>query len=163
VKENEIDFFLYILLAGIWNKNAYKIYLRNLANIYSRDELEIMIDNCICIKDSFKEKCLFIYDSPDFISDVLLNNMYFELILIIQCVIGILSNEEFEELMYNPNYYYREDKKIAYTIIEENELFKVYENNLELEYCSELVKECKSKEEAIKVIEDIKGDGINEY
>lgn len=115
-KENSLDFFLYILLAGATNSNAFKIYLKKLSDIYNKECFEQMLNRSPFIKDVFKEKCMFIYD--------------------------------------NPSFYYSEDKKIAYSIIEEDDIYNVYEKNIAMDYEIRLERQCENKEDALKAVEE---------
>lgn len=153
-KENSLDFFLYILLAGATNSNAFKIYLKKLSDIYNKECFEQMLNRSPFIKDVFKEKCMFIYDNPSFISDSLLDTIYIETLLIVQGNIGILSITDFENIMYNPSFYYSEDKKIAYSIIEEDDIYNVYEKNIAMDYEIRLERQCENKEDALKAVEE---------
>ena len=56
--------------------------------------------------------------------------------------------------MYNPYFYYSEDKRIAYTVIEEEGLFNVYEKNIGEDSAPRLDSQCENLEEALRIIED---------
>ena len=153
-KEDMLDWYFYELLRTVYVKEDYRINIDNLVNMFNKEEINKLLENCIFVSKEFKEKCMFIYDYPSFVSKKKLSDMYFELILIIWGFLQILSKEDFDNTLYNPNFYYSKDKKMAYAIVKENDLFNVIEINLELETEEQITFECNSKELALQIIND---------
>lgn len=153
-KEDMLDWYFYELLRTVYVKEDYRINIDNLVNMFNKEEINKLLENCIFVSKEFKEKCMFIYDYPSFVSKKKLSEMYFELILIIWGFLQILSKEDFDNTLYNPNFYYSKDKKMAYAIVKENDLFNVIEINLELETEEQITFECNSKELALQIIND---------
>ena len=151
---DRLSVFLYYLLGITGLYGDYKSNLKNLMDVYSKEDISMLLDECLYVKNEFKEKCLFFCDYSCFASDEFLKNMYLELIYIIEGVIGLLSKEEFDSMMYNPNYYYSKDKRIACSIEEDNGMFNVLINDLQYRYVETLVESCESKEKAIEIIDD---------
>ena len=101
--EEKLYHFLFGLFLISNKQGTYKKSFANLANVYNRDEFVSLLDDCEYIKESFKDKCISMYDYPSYISDEFLDNNYLELFYIIEGVIGLVSKEEFDSLMYNEN------------------------------------------------------------
>lgn len=152
--ENKLDYFLYGLLAVTGLYGNYRINLNNLINIYNKDDIKELFDKCEYIKKPFKEKCMFMYDNPSFVSEEFLSNMYLELICIVEVFIGLISEDEFNSLMYNTAYYYSEDKTIAYTIEKDDDLYNVLVKDIQYGYEENIAEGLESEEIAIKIIED---------
>lgn len=153
-EEEKLDFFIYGLLGVVYMHGDYRENLNNLIKIHDKNEISILLDNCAFIKKPFKEKCMFIYDYPSFVSEKFLKDIYMELLMVTQGIIGLLSEDDFNERMYNPNYYYSEDKKVAYRIEEKKDLYDVIERNFMYEFDDPIITCCKSKEEALSVLKD---------
>ena len=151
-KEDMLDWYFYELLRTVYVKEEYRVNIDNLINIFNKEEINILLENCDFVSQEFQEKCMFIYNYPSFVSKKTLNDMYFELVLVIWGFLGILSKNDFDNTLYNPNFYYSQDKKMAYVIVKENELFNVVEINLELEIEEQITFDCDSEELAIQVI-----------
>lgn len=149
-----LEYFLYCLLKIMDTSTYHKEVLYDLMSLSSRNEIEKLFDECKYIKEPFKEKLLFIFDYPTMASEHFLRKLYTEIIYVIEGIIGLLALEKFENLMYNPCFYYSEDKTIAYMVEKDvdSELFNVCRMDLQ-NGCKELVvKGCKSEEEGLTII-----------
>lgn len=153
-KEDMLDWYFYELLRTVYMQDNYRINVENLINIFNKETINELLENSIFVSSDFKEKCMFIYDYSSFVTRKTLNDMYFELVLIIWCFLGILSKDDFDNTLYNPNFYYSQDKKISYVIVKDNNLFNVVEINLELETEEQITFDCNSKEKALQIIQD---------
>ena len=151
-KEDILDWYFYELLKTVYVKEDYRSNIENLINIFDKNEIDKLLENCSFISKEFKEKCMFIFDYPSFVSKKILNDMYFELVLIIWCFLDILSNDDLNNTLYNPNFYYSQDKKMAYAIVKENNLYNVIEINLESESEEQITFDCDTQELAMQVI-----------
>lgn len=156
--EEKLYHFLFGLFLISNKKGIYKKSFENLAKVYNREEFISLLDNCEYIKESFKDKCVSMYDCPSFISDEFLDNNYMELFYVIEGVIGLISKKEFESLMYNENYYYRNDKRVAYVLEEYDGLFDVIEKDIYMDTNVNLRMGISSKEEAIEFINSVLAD-----
>lgn len=150
--EDKLSYFLYGLLGVVGLYGNYRISVSNLINIYNKEEIKQLLDGCSFIKESFKDKCMFMYDHSSFVSEEFLKNMYLELIYIVEVIIGLINEEEFNSLMYNPSYYYSEDKCIVYQINKENNKFVVLEKDLQYHYIVKLEETYESEEEALSIV-----------
>ena len=158
VGEEKLYHFLFGLFLISNKKGIYKKSFENLAKVYNREEFISLLDNCEYIKESFKDKCVSMYDCPSFISDEFLDNNYLELFYVIEGVIGLISTEEFGTLMYNEKYYYSDNKRIAYVIEEYDGLFDVIEKDIYMDTNVNLRMGISSKEEAIEFINSVLAD-----
>lgn len=151
-----LEYFFYCLLKVMNSSTYHKEVLYDLISLSDRNEIEKLFDECEYIKEPFKEKCLFIFDHPSMSGEYFLRKIYMELIYVVQGIIGLLSLEEFENLMYNPSFYYSDDKTIAYTIEKDNdsELFNVCIKDLEYGYKELVVEGCKNEEEGFEIIKE---------
>lgn len=151
---NKLEYFLYGLLGVVGLYGNYRINLHNLINIYNKDEIKKLLENCLFIKQPFLDKCLFLYDYTSLISEQFLTNMYLELVYIIEGIINLINEDEFGYLMYNPNFHYTEDKKISYEIVKEDESFSIYIRDLQYDYIEKLEEKFNSENTAFETIKE---------
>lgn len=153
-KEELFDYFLYELLRICHLGNNYRESINNTVKVYTKEDIIEMLDKLNYINISFKEKIVFIYDYTSFVREKFLKDMYMELLVIVECYIGLISEEEFDSLMYNSSYYYSDDKRIAYVVIEDENGFNVLLKNFLYEYEESVFVGCKSEEEALEIIKE---------
>lgn len=153
-KEQIFDYFLYELLGTSYLGGDYKERLYHLVNIYKKEYIIERVDECKYINADFKDKIIFVYDYTSFVSDNFLKNMYIELLLIIECYLDLIDTDEFNSMMYNSNYYYSEDKRIAYVINNDDNEFNIVIKNFMYSFEESVFLGCKSEEEALKIIRD---------
>lgn len=151
---NSLNYFLSRLMVVCSDYNEYKLYLVKLVNATSKDEIINELDKLGFIDRSFKDKCIFIYDYNSFVNEKFLNEIYLELRYIIEVIIGLLTKDEFKDLMYNKDYYYSKDKRSVYLIRKEDDTYSVYEKDIEYD-CQDLLRDdFKNEKDAISFIKE---------
>lgn len=151
-QKEKLEYFLFELYV-LCNKRSNIEYSPNIKENYEKEELVNLLNESEFINDSFKDKCLTIYDKS-YIDEEFLDNLYLELIYVIEAVIGLISKEELDKVMYNTLYYYTNDKRVCFYIEKEYDLYSVVRKNIDLNDVYVYKTKYKSKEEALELVKE---------
>lgn len=151
---NPLNYFLSRLMVACSDYNEYKLFLVKLVNATNKDEIINELDKLGFIDKSFKDKCVFVLDHTSFVNEKFLNEVYLELRYIIEVLIGLLTKDEFNDLMYNKEYYYSKDKRSVYLVKKEEDKYIVYEKDIEWDYLDLVKDDFESKKDAISFIKE---------
>ena len=153
--KEDINVFLCDLLQVVCSYEEYRYYLNYFIKKYSENQIINFMNDCKVIKKEFKEKCVFIYNNPMLVTFNFLDNIFIELMSIIEYKIGIIAEEGFNYKMYNDKYYYSKDKRIAYYIEKKEDLFVIFEKNFDVGYTQELLLSANDYESAEGIIKEL--------
>lgn len=154
---HKLDFFFSRLMIITCKHELYKIILENLIIAINRDEIIDLLDKCEYIQEGYKDKCKFILDYNRFVTDDFLDEIYLETKYMIELRLGLITKEEFLDIMYNPKYQYDKNKRYGYEIKKESNIYRVYKIDLEVGLRITLSYECENEKDANEIInEDLK-------
>lgn len=128
--KHKLNCFLCDLFGIIEINQDFKSEIEYLIKIYDKNEIMTLLSLNKFVKKEFIDKCEFLYTSTVFVNEKYLKSMYIEIFYIIKGIIGLINIDEFNNALYNSNYYYVNNKYTAFTIDEKEGKYDVYYVNV---------------------------------